>query len=333
MPAAPALVAAFSEHLPLVEELRRTMHQRARTRLLATTAVWLVSVVLVIPAIFGAGCLLSGLVPEHPLMLGAGVLLLMVVAIAAVATIDGRVSKRFADSPLPYAEAFRDQVVMPILRTSLPGVVVRPDEGLSEETIRNSALYLQTFKYADSRYGFSGRARDVRYSGSLVTISSRRYSSTARRDVTHTHFQGVLVHVARPMPVTGTVRLVDFPTYGGSSRDYVVRRDSRVVHARNTIERVDPRAAIILDEGQVTPPPLSDGVFQAWLELRTLLGDAFQVSLNATGVYLGVPVRSQRDAPLVERVSPPNRPEELAEDVELFQRAITAVDVLRRMFP
>jgi hypothetical protein len=152
-------------------------------------------------------------------------------------------------------------------------------------------------------------------------------------DGVHIHFDGILVHLVRSVPMVGTVRLVDFPSYSGSHDGYTVIRHARVGQARGTIERIDPQAAIILDEGLSTPPALPEVVFRVWMELRQLLGEVFHVSFNATGVYLGMAVRKGRTPMLAASASPPNRPEDLAEDVELLQRAIKATELLRRMFP
>lgn len=56
-------------------------------------------------------------------------------------------------------------------------------------------------------------------------------------------------------------------------------------------------------------------------------------SFNATGLYLAVAIRSGDRFPLEERLNTANRPEELADDIELMERVVRALEMLRRVFP
>jgi len=334
MPADPAVIASFAQRLPLVEDLRLQVRKQARFRLRTMGLLTLLLLVLAIAGVFGAIWYLAENVTDHPLAVGATGFLLAIAAVALIAMVRDIASRWFADGTAPFVAAFRDQVTIPVLRASIPAVQFRPGEDLPAETIRNSGLYLETFKYLKTCGLFTGQIEGAPFAGSLVAISSKRWSGRdGQREVVHTHFQGAFFHLARPLPVAGTVRIVDLPSYSGRRSGYIIRRHGRIVQARNLLEHIDPEAAILLDEGQTAPPPLPESVFATWLELRKLLGEPFHLSFNSRGFYLGVPTKIHRAGILEDAETRPREPAELAEDVEALRQGLKALEPLRRIFP
>lgn len=335
MPANPAIVAAFAQRLPLVEELRRSTRKREWRRLLGMGGLFVASMLLSVIVIWGAGWLISDFVTDNPWVIGGCCFALVIASFLFLTMIRLKTEQWFEHGTAAYTAAFREQVVVPVLQSLVPGVRFQPGEELDPESIRQSKLYLETFTKVESCGVFSGQIGGVPFRGAMLRLLSKRYSGKQQRDVFVTHFHGVWLHLARAVPVTGTVRLVDYRTYAMVRGEYTVSRYSRIGHARNTIERIDPKAAMILDEGQVTPPPLPEVVFQTWLELRKLLGDACHVSLNETGVFLGVPTKTARAGilDLKEDITRKRNAEDLASDLEDIQRALMALELLRRMFP
>jgi hypothetical protein len=113
-----AIVAAFAQRLPLVEDLRRQVLQARKKKLLVMSALRAGFVLLAIAAIFSIGWLLSGVLPEDSPLIGVTVLVLMAAAGVLFAMLDSFFSRRFTAPPLPFAEAFRDRVVVPTLHSA-----------------------------------------------------------------------------------------------------------------------------------------------------------------------------------------------------------------------
>lgn len=77
--------------------------------------------------------------------------------------------------------------------------------------------------------------------------------------------------------------------------------------------------------------PLPEAVFQAWPELRGLPGEAFPISVDANGLYLGMPANILSTGIPDENVTRPGQPEKLAENAGQRQRRLKAWELPRRM--
>jgi hypothetical protein len=329
-----ALLVAFEQRLPLVEALRRKTRSLALLQLAGYITIFVFFLALLVGGFVGTIWYLGNFVTQNlvvvfgtALAVAAGVILLAIFSF-----------KRFArwrgDAQDEYVAAFRNQVVLPTLRDFLPGLSVSSEGTMSVDTFKASQLFEPSHDRFKAAYGFEGSLGGVRFMGS--TIRAWKYIHEVRHERMEdvTYFNGLFFHLERPVSWPGTVRLVDRQHYAtGEAGGIRVVRRSGTAHVHNVAEAFDPGAMLVIDEAVGTPPAIPEQAFRTWLELRKLLGKPLFLSFNATGVYLALAIPESQRWPLEERLHAPNQAKELAEDTERLQRALRAVELLRRLFP
>ncbi len=331
------LVAALRQRIPLVEALRRRARSVAWRRAAGCLVLGVLFLAALAGAVVGSLWVLGNFVTQNlwivvPSMLASvvAVVVLFVGAFKAAARWGEDVERR-------YVTTFRSQVVLPTLGEGLPGCTPSVDGLIDIATFDASALFSphHDHRLFESHYGLTGRVQGAPLRGSMVRARKHVHSREGRQhqpDVTF--FKGIFFHVDYPVDVPGTVRLVDDRLYLGADRpEWGISRRENTVRVQSGFDAFDRESLAVVDQGQEVIPPLPEAAFHVWPKVRALIDRPVFASFNATGLYLAVAIRSGDRLPLEERLNTANRAEDLADDIELLQRVVRALEMLRQVFP
>lgn len=293
----PTLVATVRQRLAPLEATRTAL----RRKIILGTVLGVALVIAAIPGAFVVGGSFGWLLTTYVHDTVFSLLIGYAAGIVVTGYVTYRIIRRFMlggeAAQLGFGKRWHEDIVLPLLRESRPGVKVAPESTLDHETFRASQMFSgSTDDQFDSALGISGTSHGIAWHGARVNV----HYTTASRDNSGGHtawrLRGWYFHLAHPSPWPGTVRLVDKPIYTTFVPGHTkISRAARVVKIDSGDTAFEAHGVIALDEGYRRLPPLPSGLLQAWVSVRERVGLPIFLALNASGTYLGV---STGDGPL-----------------------------------
>lgn len=332
MAAENALIASLRERVVRVESARKAARRSSWMQVVLGIFLFVLCLPWIGGVALGSVWTLGNVLVQDPSPLLVGVVLFGAAAIAIwLLYLFARALFRWVGDANPaYEQAFREHVVLPSLGDALPGVSPMLDGPVTMEDFDASSLFLPKADDFSAPYGFTGKAGSVTFRGSMLDVRKWSYSNERKMRIRVPYFRGIFVHIAGPMPLPGTLRLVHLEVYEGwNGQQWGVERRGATVKTQSGNPQFDALAAVVLDEQSNGMPPVPAALLQAWLGLDASIGKPVFLALNQTGVYLTVATGTER-LPLEPRVQFANRPEELAEELELLRKVVQGVETLRR---
>lgn len=327
-----ARMVSLRERVNRVEAARKAARRSGWMRVLLGVFLFLLCLPWVGGIILGSLWTLGNVLVDDP-----SVPLVLIVTLASAAIAIGSLFllaralfRWLGDAQPAYAQSFRQQVTLPSLREALPGLSPILDGPITLQDFDASALFLPNADDFSAPFGFHGNAGALPFRGSMLDVRKLGYSHEHRMQVRVPFFRGIFLHMAHPVPLPSTLRLVHAQVYEGWDRNtWDIKRRAHTVKARGNNPHFDAVAMVVLDEQHDGMPPVPPALLQAWLELDALIGKPVFLAFNQSGIYLAVATGTERLL-LEPRTQFANRPEELADELALLQRTVQGVEVLRK---
>lgn len=265
-------------------------YRRARSADVKRGLLYLALVLMGIPVLAAAGLgavwLLGNYVTQHPAAVGAtglGALVAAGILGYFAARAIGRVG---AGLPEAYPAAFRDTVLLPSLSEAVPRCRVTPDP-LDPEVVRASELFRTTWNLFESPCTFRGEHGCVAYTAGPLRMRRNLDHAGRKTERMMMFFRGYFLHIAAPVPMESTFRVVD-PVYEDGDRAFRVQRWPGTVRTATGDAAFDSRFWIVLNEDAPQRASCPPGLHAELPAIASQIQLPLLLALNQAGIFLAI---------------------------------------------